>query len=151
MPRRASQPHATCWVDLFEDRNLRHHLRRLHGPGAYPNLRAAGAGFGLSVAGVRAGEGAYVLIFHHAAPDQPLGWLLPGETLAELTDIAPAADSLHIYDHPPGPEDPMHASFIAHTRRSRSRQRQRPSASKDAPGASAKKPRKSARDDARRQ
>lgn len=119
--RRSARPTDTCWVDLFEDRQLRRLLRRLHGPGAFPNLRGAGAGFGLSIAGLRAGDSAYVMIFHHAAPDQPLGWLFPGESLPELSEIAASADSLLIYDQPPHPNDAGYASFSVHTQAHRSR------------------------------
>ena len=103
-----------CWVDLFDATN--HHGRRcrLHGPADFPGLRVRETDWGQHVLSIVVGPTAYVQCFSQLDFDDSVVWLLPSQTIEQVSDLEfPAGvDSLRLFDRPPFAHEPGYPAYM---------------------------------------
>ena len=102
-----------CWVDLYEQPGFRGRRIRLLGPGSYVNLCVAPEEWGEEAGSIVSGPNAYVQCFEEVSFKDSVFWLVPGQRVADVSDLPPDSqlDSIRLLDRPPFASEPGFAAY----------------------------------------
>ncbi len=103
-----------CWVDLFDGPDFRGNSCRLHGPADFVGLRVREKNWGEHVDSLAVGPTAYVECFRSGDFDDTVLWFLPGQTLANVSDLecSPGIDTFRVSDRPPFAYERGYAAYM---------------------------------------
>jgi hypothetical protein len=104
-----------CWVELFERPGFGGRRVRLFGPADFLNLRVACDGWGERVGSLVTGPGTYAQCFQELNFRGSVVWVLPGERVADVSELATEEDldSIRLFDRPPFASEPGFDAYEA--------------------------------------
>ena len=103
-----------CWVDLFDAADFQGHACRLHGPAEFIGLRLREREWGEEVLSLNVGPTAYVQCFRTDDFDDTVFWLLPSQSIENVSDLetSPTIDAFRLFDRPPFAYEPGYAAYM---------------------------------------
>ena len=103
-----------CWVEVFDAERYQGRLCRLYGPGDFRALRIGEQGWNESAGSLIVGPGAYVQLFDEETPLSETYWLVPGQQVGSVAELAFPEDyhSLRLFDRPPFGHERGYLSYL---------------------------------------